>query len=182
MRDLEEVWPKQVLIHPMTEKNPPDSQNFESLVDKYHKLVMALINRYYGGRLKDQAEDLSQEIWTKLWTAFKKNENNVINFKSYLYRTVQTTMWDAIRSQRPLADEEVLEAEASSNFGENAVHARLSVSQMLRGLKPHEARMVRAYLKGFNNGEIAELMGYSEGRVRNLLSRLKKKMAILGDI
>lgn len=182
MTDSEEFWPKQVLLGPAQKQSGEASKDFEALVEQYHKLVMSLIGRYYGGQLRDQADDLSQEIWAKLWTAFKKNENNVINFKSYLYRTVQTTLWDAIRAQKPSGDETAFENEVVTGSGEGAVHARLSLTQMMRGLKPEEARMVRAYLKGFNNAEIAELLGCSEGRVRNLLSRLKKKMAILGDV
>lgn len=156
-------------------------ESFEALVARYHKLVISLIWRYYGGRLKDRADDLSQEIWTKLWVAFKKNENNVVNFKSYLYRTVQTTLWDAIREQDPAQETPEEHAVIASPFGESAVHARLSIDQMTAGLKPEEAQMLRAHLKGFNNSEIATLLGCNEGRVRNLLTRIKKKMARLGE-
>jgi len=159
----------------------PVDDKFEALVTRYHKLVTSLIWRYYGGRLKGQADDLSQEIWAKLWVAFKKNENNVVNFKSYLYRTVQTTLWDAIRSQDPALEEPDDQPEVTSQFGEGAVHARLSLDRLSAGLKPQEAQMLRAYLKGFSNSEIATLLGCSEGRVRNLLTRIKKKMARMGD-
>lgn len=159
-----------------------NEQEFEKLVSKYHLLVMSLINRYYSGRLSERAEDLSQEIWAKLWENLKKNETNVVNFKSYLYRTVQTTLWDAIRqldkdqTARSLhPEEEIPQSEETDDL-----HNRWALDQMLAQLKPEESRMMRAHLKGFNTQEIATLMDCSEGRVRNLLSRIRKKLTLMG--
>lgn len=164
--------------------NPRDDQQsaFEQQVAQYHKLVFSLIHRYYGGRLTDQAEDLSQDIWAKLWVHFKKNENNVVNFKSYLYRTVQTTLWDAVRSLDKEADQEELEglADIAQEEANEQALERMQLDNLLAQLKTEERQMIQAYLKGFSNQEISVLMGTSEGRVRNLISRIKKKLATLG--
>ena len=154
-------------------------EDFKELVAQYHNLVMSLIRRYYGGRLNEYADDLSQEVWAKLWVNAKKNENNIVNFKSYLYRTVQTTLWDAIRTLdqearlQPIWENEELEERSE----ELRIHDHLRIENLIQKLKPDEARMIRAYLKGFNNQEIGLMMGCSEGRVRNLLTRIKKRMA-----
>ncbi|CAM2006946.1 RNA polymerase sigma factor [Acanthopleuribacter pedis] len=155
---------------------------FAQQVAQYHKLVFSLINRYYSGRLRDHAEDLSQEIWAKLWVHFKKNENNVVNFKSYLYRTVQTTLWDAVRSLDQEADQEELEelADHAQERADQDAFKRMQLDNLLAQLKTEERQMIQAYLKGFSNQEISVLMGTSEGRVRNLISRTKKKLAVLG--
>lgn len=158
------------------------ADDFDALVEKYHLLVISLVRRYYGGRFQEQADDLSQEVWTKLWESFKKNESNIVNFKSYLYRTVQTTLWDAARSldkDGQLSPIEEL-GEPGIEANEDRVHDQIRVAEMLERLKPEEARIMKAYLKGFNTGEIASLMGCGEGRVRNLLTRIKKKMAGFG--
>ncbi len=156
--------------------------SFEELVAQYHNLVMALIRRYYSGRFQDQAEDLAQEIWTKLWESFKKNENNIINFKSYLYRTVQTTLWDAARSLDKDGQLDALEDhdEIGLGSGELQVHDQMRVASLMERLNPDEVRIIKAWLKGFTNGEIATLMGCGEGRIRNLLTRIKKKLAETG--
>jgi len=153
---------------------------FEKLVEEHHRLVMTLIYRYYGGRLGSQAEDLSQEIWTKLWVNLKKNESNIVNFKSYLYRTVQTTLWDAIRRVDPHSelDPETVAVPAGQN--ERRWAAKLDVERLSRGLKREEHLMLKAHLRGFNYGEIATMLDCSEGRVRNLLTRIKKKLALAG--
>lgn len=156
-------------------------QSFDDLVAQYHQLVMSLIYRYYGGQLGDRADDLAQEVWTRLWESFKKNERNIINFKSYLYRTVQTTLWDAVRAlekDRQLQPFE--EFEPQQDPEDERLHQRMALERMLETLKPDEARMIRAHLKGFNTEEIATMLGCSEGRVRNLLSRLKKKLIAMG--
>jgi len=158
------------------------SESFDQLVDRYHRLVMSLIHRYYGGALSDQADDLSQEIWAKLWESFKKNENNIVNFKSYLYRTAQTTLWDAIREldRDRLSESEETFVELGNAGDEAARLERVALAALIDRLGREEARMARAYLKGFNNEEIAELLGCSEGRVRNLMTRIKKKLAKWG--
>ena len=156
------------------------SQRFEALVDQYHVLVISLIKRYYGGRFREQADDLSQEVWAKLWENFKKNEKNIINFKSYLYRTVQTTLWDTARALEkdpgPLEDSD----EPGETPDTEQVHQRMALEDLLTRLDREESQMIRAHLQGFSNSEIATLLGSTEGRVRNLLTRIKKKLTLWG--
>ena len=156
------------------------ARDFEQLVERYQRLVLTLIRRYYGGALRDNEEDLAQDIWAKLWENFKKNEQNIVNFKSYLYRTVQTTLWDAIRAldsrQDPLEEDE----HASEAPDEGDLNRQLVLNNLMDRLKPDEAQMLKAHLKGFNAAEIAVMLGQSEGRVRNLLTRIKKKMKAMG--
>jgi len=155
------------------------SAKFDQFVQKYHALVISLIHRYYGGRLGAQAEDLSQEVWTRLWQQFKKNENNIVNFKSYLYRTVQTTLWDAVRALEDTQSTEEFDVDQLGSEAQDD-HKAMAVRHLLAQLPGEEARMMDAYLKGFSNGEIAVLLGCSEGRVRNLLTRIKKKLTKMG--
>lgn len=158
------------------------SDEFEKLVKQYHDLVMALIRRHYSGRFNYQAEDLAQEVWTKLYQSLKKNENNIVNFKSYLYRTVQTTLWDAARSldKDGLADSLEESEGQGEDVDEDLLHQRMKLQNLLSRLPEEEARMMRAHLQGFSNGEIAVLLGVAEGRVRNLLTRIKKKLVLMG--
>ena len=160
------------------------SSKFEALVEKYHRLVMHLISQYYGGALRHEADDLSQEIWTKLWEQFKKNEKNIVNFKSYLYRTVQTTLWDAVRKtdRQPSTNLEEDELGEINSYDRHRIQedqflARNQLEVLMGGLKKEEQLIVKSYLKGFNSYETASLLGVSEGRVRNLFTRIKKKMA-----
>ena len=148
---------------------------FDELVAKYQRLVLDLIRKYYGGQLRHLEDDLSQEIWIKLWSAFKKSESQIDDFKSYLYRTVQTTLWDAIRmvekrSAVGLDDLELAEPESD-------LDSRMELETRMKGLSDEENLMIRAHLRGYNYDEIATMLDVSEGRVRNLMTRIKKKMA-----
>jgi RNA polymerase sigma factor (sigma-70 family) len=154
-----------------------DEKEFEAQVAQYHRLVMSLIQRYYQGRLGDRADDLSQEVWLKIWESLKKNETNVVNFKSYLYRTVQTTLWDAIRKVRDNEqdlDLEQQEAPSEAPVGDGL--GSIELDQRMAKLAWEDQQMLRAHLQGFNYTEIAALLQTSEGRVRNKLSRLKSKL------
>ena len=156
--------------------------DFNDLVSKYHKLVMSQIRRFWSGAMNEHAEDISQEVWSKLWESFKKNENNIVNFKSYLYRTVQTTLWDAARALEKHQKLDPIEhtEEPGLEAGDDLLHDRMRLENLVHQLPAEEARMIRAHLQGFNNQEIAALLGTSEGRVRNLLTRIKKKLVDLG--
>ncbi|MDJ0837202.1 MAG: sigma-70 family RNA polymerase sigma factor [Acidobacteriota bacterium] len=156
------------------------AKRFEVLVHEYHTLVISLIKRYYGGRFREQADDISQEIWAKLWESFKKNENNIVNFKSYLYRTVQTTLWDTARALEKDPGQLDDEAEPGETPNTEQAHQRMALEDLLSRLDEEESRMIRAHLQGFNNAEIGMLLGCSEGRVRNLLTRIKKKLVLWG--
>ncbi|PIE03726.1 MAG: hypothetical protein CSA81_00685 [Acidobacteria bacterium] len=160
------------------------SYEFEELVKKYQKLVIHLIHKYYGGALKEDSEDIAQDVWTKLWSQLKNNESQVVNFKSYLYRTVQTTLWDAVRKTEKTASVQTSEEELEgigSHLRYQTNEERFLVNDQLEklivNLNDEEQLIVRAHLKGFNYDEIASLIGVSQGRVRNLLTRIKKKMA-----
>lgn len=154
-------------------------ERFEELVARYQRLLMSLIHRYWGGRLSHQADDLAQEVWAKLWVQFKKNESNVINFKSYMVRTLQTTMWDAIRTCENAAEEALSEETPTGCVpsGEAALLQSLQLQRLLEGLPDEEALMLRAHAQGFSSDEIARMLGCGEGRVRNRVSRLKKQLA-----
>jgi RNA polymerase sigma factor (sigma-70 family) len=63
---------------------------------------------------------------------------------------------------------------------EDQIHQRMRLEDLLHRLPAQEARMMRAHLKGYSNQEIAVLLDVSEGRVRNLLSRIRKKLTLMG--
>ena len=114
--------------------------------------------------------------------AFQKNQTNIVSFKSYLYRTVQTTLWDAIRTlDKDSQTESLTDGHPVMAPSDRLHEERLALEGYLKELKPEEVRLIRAHLNGFSTDEIATLMGWSEGRVRNLLSRLKKKLIEMGN-
>lgn len=148
--------------------------DFDALVQKYQNLVLSLIQRTYGGHLAHQKEDLAQEVWIKLWDALKKNEKNIVSFKSYLYRTVQTTMWDAMQrlERMPVEPLEDLPEEPD----QEPLLGKMSLEKLLESLSKDEQVMLKAWSNGFSYDDIAHLMKCSEGRVRNIISRAKKKL------
>ncbi len=153
-------------------------QSFDQMVQQYQRLVIDLIRKYYSGKLRHMEEDLAQEVWLKLWSALSKNESKVDDFKSYLYRTVQTTLWDAIRRVEKEAGPDLeLEVFVPADDDQPSTDARLELESRMQVLTHEESLMIRAHLRGFNHEEIANLLAVSEGRVRNLLTRIKKKMA-----
>jgi RNA polymerase sigma factor (sigma-70 family) len=154
------------------------SQDFEALVGQYQQLVLHLIRRSHGGALAHLGEDLAQDVWTKLWDSFSRHESSILHFKSYLYRTVQTTLWDAMQrlQTRPTSSLEDELAEPAGPCFAEPVEQALDLDRRLELLGRQERLMVRAWLQGYNYEEIAGLLGISEGRVRNSLSRAKKRM------
>jgi RNA polymerase sigma factor (sigma-70 family) len=121
---------------------------------------------------------LAQEIWLKLWKSTQTHENSIRDFKSYLYRTVQTTLWETVQQldKRPevaLEDQLVEPSEASP---EKAILRKALLEKRMKQLKPQEQELMQLHFTGMTYKEIALLMRLEPGRVRNLLTRVKRKL------
>lgn len=109
-----------------------------------------------------------------------------MDLTSYLYRIAATTTIDAVRrvqarrEEALLLDEEEGESEVSSLAArpEDSPERVAARQQILRKVEavlvrlPSDRRgVVRLYLQGFTSQEMADLMGWSEPKVRNLTYR-----------
>jgi RNA polymerase sigma-70 factor (ECF subfamily) len=158
------------------------STALESLLTRFGEMV-----RHVGARHRlstDEVDEVLQEMRVRLWRAHGTGEQIAAVSASYVYRTALTAALGVIRRRRsrwnstePEMIDSIVEADALGTKAEDpSSRVELSdlaarVARAIDDLPPARQAAVRLHLSGYGRREIAELMRWSEGRTRNLLSR-----------
>ena len=169
--------------------HPP---TLESLLDRFGGMVQAIGARH--GLENDDADELVQEVRIRLWHARGEGGAGLEGIgSSYVYRAAVSAAIDMIRARRsrravPLAEVEgtsaaVRESDAADRDLDRAELAD-AMRRALEGLPASRRPPVRMYLAGYDHREIADLLGWSEAKARNLLYRgladLREQLSGLG--
>jgi len=148
-------------------------------------------------------DELMQDVRIRLWRAQSsdrlRSENIEQTPASYIYRTATTAALDLIRRRRAgrasdhdsvddAAGERVVDFSLLASSGpEHDVEAAELAQQVEAAIESIPATrrpVVRMYLAGYPREEIAELMGWTEAKTRNLLYRglddLRQRLTELG--
>jgi len=163
---------------------------FNAILEKYGAFLRQAISRVCPKDLGIQFDDIEQEARLRLWRAIGAERE--INFHgSYIYRIVTSVTINAIRrakarreEQLRLAgddeDEDAAEAKpiTLTACAENSPEAQAEREELLRKVEEAMARLpesrrlaVGLHLRGMTTYEIADLMGWSEPKTRNLVYR-----------
>jgi len=139
------------------------------------------VARAYDLVEKDDVDEIFQDVRIRLWRSLGSATAIREVSASYVYRTATAAAIDLIRRRRARPDRfsgrDVgrLEAVGSPKPGPGEqLAARMleqRVERSLTTLIDSRRPVVRAYLAGYRLTEIAELMGWTHAKVRNLLYR-----------
>lgn len=170
------------------------SLTVEAVLTRFGAMVRQVGRRY---RLDDaDMDEVMQEVRIRLWRAQRTSEQIGEVSTSYVYRTASSAALDVIRRRRSrraghhqsLDDEGAavtLAAPAPDPHGalENSEVAE-QVARALDTIPASRRPVVKMYLAGHPREEIAELMGWTEGKTRNLLYRgladLRERLQSMG--
>jgi len=155
------------------------SLTVEAVLKRFGAMVRQVGRRY---RLDEaDVDEVMQEVRIRLWRAQRTSEQIGEVSTSYVYRTASSAALDVIRKRRSrraehhrsLDDGAAIIAEPAPD-PHGALEGSELAQQVARALDtiPHSRRpVVKMYLTGHPREEIAELMGWTEGKTRNLLYR-----------
>lgn len=177
------------------EAEQPLSLALEAATTRFASMVRQVGRRY---RLDEAAQDeVMQEVRIRLWRARGTSEQIDETNTSYVYRTASTAALDVIRRRRSRqADRHDAIEEGGGGVGilaapEPDPHQVLEgselaerVSRAIEAIPATRRPAVRMHLAGYPREEIAELMGWTEAKTRNLLYRgladLRERLASEG--
>jgi RNA polymerase sigma factor (sigma-70 family) len=174
----------------MREKLPTTEAEarLNALLEQYGEFLRNTIAKICPRDLGIHFDDIEQEARLRLWRALQ-DEREISNLASYIYRITVTTTIDAIRriksrreDQLRLAEEE---NESEQSRGQTLTAApdeapdRVAERQLLvqkiaaamAEMPADRRRAVGLHLEGMTGQEIADLLGWSEPRARNLIYR-----------
>ncbi len=154
------------------------SASLEAVVTRFAGLLRAVGRRY--GLPESDTADLAQEVRIRLWQAQGASERIAGVTSSYVYRTATSAAVDLIRRRRARKSDPVAvvpdyapgaplpegpaDALARSELG-------AQISRAVAKLAPARQAAVRMHLVGYPREEIAQLLGWTDAKTRNLIYR-----------
>ncbi|MGH9754094.1 MAG: RNA polymerase sigma factor [Blastocatellia bacterium] len=160
---------------------------FNAIIDEYGRFLSQTIIHLCPKDMGLEFNDIEQAARLRLWNALQR-ESEIWNPASFLYKIALTAILDAVRRIKAKREEQLRLAEDEED-DEGAPHAlstdpryspeleaerRQLVSKVrsaLARLSDNRRRAVGLYLEGFSIQEIADLLGWSEAKARNLVYR-----------
>ena len=171
-------------------------ERFNAVVEEFGVMLRRAIVRLCPHDKGLQFDDIEQEARLRLWRALQ-DERKVTNYASYLYRIAATATIDAMRriqarheeqldilTEQRSDDGEILIAPVSATAPDKNSPERLAESReavgtvmsVLARLPDEQRRAVGMYLQGMTSQEVADLMGWTEPKSRNLIYRGLKEL------
>lgn len=175
--------------------SPSNAAQAEEIITKFAKLIKKVIIETSPRIEPEEMEDIEQEILIKIWQEFKKSEKKIRQPFSYIWRVAYTTtsrMMQKYSKQRNVTvSPEEAEGEIAHMQENNPVENEFSRVQLMGiletsidSLVASRGRVLKLYLMGMKSEEIAEFLGWTDNKVRNLLYRgiqdLKEKLGSCG--
>lgn len=167
---------------PSSSSDPaPDrlSRALEEVLTRFGRMVAKIGARH--GLPGPEVDQLVQEVRIRLWRTLREREKIEQVSASYVYRTATSAAVDLIRRRRAkggtvtVSAEEVPALSARRRelpeYGLERDELARDLERALDSLADTRRAAVRMYLAGYDRHEIAELMGWSEAKARNLLYR-----------
>jgi RNA polymerase sigma factor (sigma-70 family) len=163
---------------------------FNAILEKYGGFLRQTIARVCPKDLGIQFDDIEQDARLRLWRAIEAERE--INFHgSYIYKIVLSVTINAIRRAKARREEQLRLAEDVADEdaaevkpiipaagAENSPEAQAEREELLRKVEEAMARLpesrrtaVGLHLQGMTTDEIADLMGWTEPKARNLVYR-----------
>lgn len=178
---------------------PPDSPGsaLDAALTGFTEMVRRVAWRH---RLSDaDVDEVMQEVRIRIWKASGAaegaSEQVFQSPTSYVYRTAVSAALDLIRRQRSararrtvsLEEEGVAPVLHAAPTAQETLEGSELATQVARAIEaiPESRRpAVRMYLAGYSREDIADLMGWTEAKTRNLLYRglddLRRRLAEMG--
>jgi RNA polymerase sigma-70 factor (ECF subfamily) len=152
-------------------------ESFENLVFIFEKPIFGYL-LYSVGR-KEDAEDLTQEVFIKVYKNLKSLDPN-LNFKAWLFKIASNTLIDWWRKRGEerelfLIDDKDINFETiDEDFSYLKIETAKDIAEALEKIRPeYKVVLLLFYWQGFSYEEIASILSLPLGTVKTKLRRAK---------
>jgi len=178
MQDWQEVGECQLAENELIQKaQDGDAEAFGLLYERHAPAIFRFIYSHLDDRL--DAEDLTEDVFLRVWRSLPKFEDQGVPFVAYLFRIARNTLVDYYRRSKnghklvsSLEDSVIVDAHPDPGELTIAKMEHQEIRQMLGSLR-EDYRMViiLRFLSDLSPDETAQAMGKSAGAVRVLQHR-----------
>lgn len=163
----------------LVEKAKTDEQAFSQLYEMYLPKIFAYVTRRIGDR--DEAEDLTSNIFVRVLENMKKFDSKKSSFKTWIYTIATHMMIDYFRSHKKKRTESIELAETISDPQKNP-HEQAQESQQREKVLSiidqlsdrHQRVLMLKYFSGLSTPELALALGVSENNASVIVHRALK--------
>lgn len=137
---------------------------------------------YYSLRTREDAEDVTQEVFIKLWQHWQKVDHGKL--AAWLMRVAHNAVIDHVRKQRPAqtnldhyadVDEQAGRSDEASEIDQQIFREQLQLA--IKSLDdPFRSIVVMRDVQGLSYADIQESLGMSESQVKVYLHRGRRKL------
>ena len=157
----------------------------DKVVHQYSSLIRSAIRKTSPQIDESQMDDIEQEVKIKIWKEILKSEKKIHNLGSYIWKVTYTTTcrimktlstekkitWDTSDKSRNHAENLLPDNEPSPNHLLEKKEMVSIIKEAIDSLIESRRAVLKLYLMGMDQLEISEFFGWSEDKVRNLVSR-----------
>jgi len=152
-----------------------DEKSLEILIKRYLKPIFSFVYKYIGNN--QEAEDITQDVFVKVWRNLKKFDKNK-KFKTWIFSIAKNTSIDWLKKKRaiPMVELPELLKDERNTIKDDLING---FEIMIKNLSPQHREVLTLYYDNdFNFREIAENLGQSlntvKSRHRRAILQLKK--------
>lgn len=150
-----------------------DQAAFEQLLERHIDALFRYALRLC--RSQQTAEDLVQETWLTVWVKAEKFKPRKARVTTWVHRILYNKFID--QSRRAKKAEAIESDPISSLTSPEITPDKRWLHQQLMALpEPQRAAIVLAHAQGFNNKDIAHILGSTVRAVESLLARARRSL------
>jgi RNA polymerase sigma-70 factor (ECF subfamily) len=154
-------------------KNNRTDQNL--LFEKYKRKVFGICLRYAAS--SDQAKDLQQESFIKIFNILKNNDLEIQSLESWIHRITVNTSIDYYRKQKRFGEIALnVESESEVVLPDiiNKLHEE-DLIKLIQGIpEPYRSVFNLYIIDGLSHKEISQMLTITESSSRSYLTRAKE--------
>ena len=174
---------EKILLYKVRVKKDPDA--FAQLYDFYVEPIYRFV--YFKLSNKEDAEDITSEVFLKTWNYLIIGENHVNSFRHLVYKIARNRIIDVYRERasRMECPIETIQNTAVTDDLRKIIEIKDEGEQLLQVMKKMKSEYQEVihlkYVEGLSAGDIAEILEKSYTNVRVLLHRAVKKLKELAE-
>ncbi len=154
-----------------------EEQRFLELMQAHQRIVLRLVGLYANDA--EERKDLEQEVLLQAWKGFPSFRGEA-KFSTWLHRVALNTILTQKRRPRLVERSEALERSAAAVHDPAPAHDDAErLRQAIRQLPETDRALIALHLDGFDNGEVAGILGISANHVGVKLHRIKTRLTEL---
>lgn len=153
-----------------------DQSAARELLNRHLNRLLNVAYRLLGNR--DDAEEVVQDVFLKVWTHAAKWEPGRAKFETWMHRVTINLCYDRLRRRRETLVDEMPE-QADERAGPAQVLQESQIASQVRAAmeelpERQKAALTLCHLQGFSNIEASQIMEISVEAVESLLARARR--------